>query len=230
MKKIIITMALLLTVILIWTSEITDPLWLKAVDLKSESLNIYPEKTTYISQTKDKKGNVEQEETIVISHTNQDGKVINSLVKAYNNDGDLTEDNDSVQRYLSMKVVSDDLGVFKTETTDDFIVENIGNEVIDGKEYVKYLIDMKTESDGKTIESDGYIWIEKETAIPYKLSLDVDPNQMMVKELKVDTFFSLSPDGYLQTDKVETNVVISMVFKKMYISQIVTRENYQKLN
>jgi hypothetical protein len=230
MKKIILIGIMLVSGLLIWSTEIKDPLWLKAVELKRAAFNTYPSQTTYISQTKDKKGNIDQEETIILSHSNKEGEIINSLVKAFNSEGDLSEDDDSVKRYLSMEVLSDDLGFFRTETSEEFQLKRLADESISGTTYAKYEVRETSQKDNKTIESEGYVWLDKETGLPLKMSLEVDPDQMVVKELKIDTYYSLSPSGFLQTDKVETNIIISLVFKKMYITQIMTRDNYQKLN
>ncbi len=230
MKKIMLTCLILLTSLLVLSEEIQDELWLKAVKLNEKSKNLYPSQTTYQSLTKNKKGEVDMAETIIISHHESEGKVINTLKDASNNQGKLDEENESVKRYLSMDVLSDDEGIFISELSDDFQVTRINNEFIDDKEYAKYKIDMISRENDEKIESEGFVWLDKETGVPLKMSLDVDPNKMVVKELRVDTYFSLNPQGYLVTDKLETNIVISLVFKKIYVTQIVTREDYKILN
>ncbi len=230
MNKLILSILLSVLAITLYSEKITDELWLKAVQLKSESMNVYPSQTQYISETKDKKGNVDQEEKIIISHKEDDGKIINSLVEASNSQGLMTNEDESVKRYLSMDVLSEDKGIFSAETSEEFNIERIPNELLDGKDYAKYKIYMLSKTDDENVESEGFIWLDSNSGVPFKMTLDVDPHKMAVKSLRVNTYYSLSDSGFLQTDKIITDVVISILIKKMYITQTILRENYQKLN
>ena len=230
MRKIILIGLLVIFTLIIGSEEIKDELWLKAVQLKSQSMDVYPTQTKFSSVTKDKKGNVQQEEVVTISHAERDGSIINSLAEAYNSEGPLTEENESVKKYLGMDVLSKDEGVFKSETSEDFTLQRLDNEILEGTEYAKYKISMLTDGEKKKVESDGFIWLELETGIPHKLSLEIDLNQMMIKSLNSNTYYSLSETGFLQTDQVVTDVAISVLFKKMFVTQTITREKYLKLN
>lgn len=212
------------------SAPIIDEVWLKAVKLESESLNAYPSKTHYIAETKDKKGKVEEEERIVISHEAKDGKVINNFVEGFNSEGPLSADDESVKRYLSMDATPDDEGFFKSETSADYSVERIANETIDGQEYAKYKVAMKSDSDGIKIDSEGYVWLDSKSGLPFKKYLEVDPHKMVIKEFNVTSYHSLSETGIIQADKTITNIVISLVFKKIYVTQTIINENYLKLN
>ncbi len=230
MKNLILIILLSLLAINLLGEKITDDLWLKAVQLKSESMNAYPTKTQYISQTKDKKGNVEEEETIIISHQENNGQIINSFLEGTNSKGNLTEEDESVKRYLSMSAISEDEGMFKTETSEDFTLKRLDNEMIEGKDYAKYKVNSKAKSDDGVVDSEGFIWLDSNSGAPFKMTLDVDPHKMVIKKLTVNTLYSLSQAGFLQTDKIVTDIVISIVLKKMYITQTILRENYLQLN
>lgn len=228
-SKILIIFALLLTLNII-AETITDQLWLKAVDLKSKSLNIYPTQSKHKTEMKNKKGEVEMTEIITLAHKEVDGQIINSFVEGSNSEEMLDTDSDSVKRYLKQTVLVEDVSVFKTETSSDFSLERIDNDFIAGKEYAKYKVEMVSDTDDEDIKSKGFVWLDPISGIPFRLALDVDPNKMVVKSLDVVTDYSVSESGFLITDKVVTDVVISIVFKKMYISSTTTRKNYLKLD
>lgn len=230
MNRLIIISVLLVSIFSLVSEEIQDQLWLKAVAIKKSSLNTYPSKTSYSSVIKNKKGEIEKEEMIIIAHEDIDGQVVNTLIDAYDNEGKLDKENDSVKTYLNTNVLSDDDGIFQTETSDEFSINRVGEETIDGKKYMKYLINTLTFEDGKEIKSEGNVWLDLETGAPLKLELDIDPDQMMVKSLTMKNNYSLSQEGYLQVDKTITDISISIVFKKIFITQTVNREAYKRIN
>lgn len=229
MKNIIVTILFLLLTINLIGEVITDELWLKAVKLKSESMNVYPTQTKYVAEIKDKKGNIEQVETIVISHKEEEGKIINSFKEGSNSDGALTEEDDAVQRYMSMDVSSDDEGFFRKETSSDFTLERMDNEILEGVDYAKYKIYLKSKTDDENIESQGFVWLDTTSGVPFKMSLNIDPHKMVIKDFTVDTYFSLSETGFLKAHEVITNITISIIFKKMFITQTMIRENYLEM-
>jgi len=227
-NKILIILILLLTVNLI-AEVITDELWLKAVDLKSKSLNIYPTQSQYKTVVKNKKGNVEMTEDIVLAHEEINGQIINTFIQGSSSEGSLTEESKSVQEYLKQPVVVDDMSVFKSETSSDFSLKRLGKEVVQEIECVKYQVNMVSKRDDEEVESNGFVWLDSISGVPLQLSLDVDPNKMVVKSLDVVTYYSISDDGYLITDKVVTDIVISLVFKKMFITNTIINGKYLKL-
>lgn len=227
--KVLIIFTLLLTFSLM-ADVITDELWLKAVDLKSKSLNIYPTESHYKTVVKNKKGEIEMTEDISFTHEEVNGQIVNTFVEGRDSEGILTKDSDSVIQYLKKPVLVEDMSVFKTETSPDFSLKRIGNETIEGIDYVKYELEMETDNEGNKVDSKGAIWLDATSGVPLKLDLDVDVHKMMVKDMKIMTTYTLSDSGYLTTNTLATELVISLVFKKMYINNMITQDNYQKLS
>ncbi|MBI9032159.1 hypothetical protein JEZ13_09200 [bacterium] len=229
MKKVITIILVLLSSVVLYGQEITDELWLRAVELKMSSTQVYPTQSEYRSITKDKKGKVEEEESIFISHTEEDGDIINKFISGSNSRGEIDEDYETVQRYLSINVISEEKGIFQTTLSDKFSLKRESDEKIEGIEYAKYKMKMKTDKDGKKIDSEGYVWIDKARGVPFKLVLDIDPDQKMVKKLQSSTYYSLTDEGYLVSTKSETEIEVSVVIKRIFMTQIVNRSNFKKL-
>ncbi|MFA7056087.1 MAG: hypothetical protein WC155_00825 [Candidatus Cloacimonadales bacterium] len=229
MKKLVLLIILASLSLLLFGEVITDELWLKAVKLKNASFDIYPSTTTYKSIIKDKKGTVQQEITILIAHTEKDGNIINSFVEGQTSDEPLTADDEAVAVYLGTDVLVKEAGIFKTETNEDFKLTRVADEMLEGKEYAKYQITQFIMNEKKKIKSEGFIWLDAITGIPLKMVADIEPNHMMVKSINMTTTFSLTKDGYLVADEKATDVNISVVFKKMNMTQVVTSKGFKKV-
>lgn len=229
MKKLVLLIMLASASLLLFGEVITDELWLKGVTLKNASFDIYPSTTTYKSIIKDKKGAVQQEITILIAHTEKDGNIVNTFVEGHTSDEPLTADDEAVAVYLGTDVLVKEAGIFKAETSEDFNLTRVANEVIENKEYAKYKVIQFVMKDDKKIKSEGFIWLDATTGIPLKMITDIESNHMMVKSISMTTTFLLTKDGYLVADEKATDVQISVVFKKMNMTQVVTSRDYKKL-
>lgn len=105
----------------------------------------------------------------------------------------------------------------------------MANETIEGKEYAKYEIYMRSLHEKKEIKSEGFAWLDTETGVPFQLKLNIDPSSMMVKSLNAITYYSLSEEGYLTSDKLVTEIVVSILLKKLYVTQTVVKKDFKKL-
>lgn len=229
MKRFILISLVVLWAMVIQSAEITDALWLKAVQLKKNSLNVYPITSEYRTIMKNKKGEVEEDQIVIISHREENGKIINSFVSGKNSDGKVSADDGDVKAYLEMDVIAKDESVFKSTESKDFKLKRLANEVVNKEELAKYSISMITESDGKAVKSDGFAWLNKTTGVPVKLLLDIDLNKTMIKKLTSVTSYDVTEAGYLVSTKSETEIEVSIVFKKMFITQIMSHKDFRKL-
>lgn len=230
MKKLLIMGIWMVSILLAYSQEITDELWLKAVELKEKSVNVYPGQSEYRSITKNKKGKIEDDSKVIISHVEEDGNVVNKFLSGSSSKGEISEEDELVERYLGIKVISDDNGIFRSSLSKEFSLVRTADEVIDGKEYAKYKVKMLSDNDGNEIVSNGFAWLDIESGVPYKLILDIDPDKRMIKKLVSTTYYSMTDDGYLISIKSETEIEVSVVLKKIFMTQIVSRSDFRKLN
>lgn len=229
MKRLILVVTLCLTSLLLISIEIADELWLNAVKIKEQSAYIYPTTTNYHSLFKDKEGNVKYEIDIFLEHYEEDGEVVNRFVEGFSKEKPLTEKDQPVPRYLSTAVLMKKEGVFQSTISDDFKLSRLANETIDGKEYAKYEVSMRSWHEKREVKSVGFAWLDAETGVPFKLHLNIDPSSMMIKSLDATTYYSLSEEGYLTSDKLVTEIVVDIFFKKLYVTQTVTKRDFKKL-
>jgi hypothetical protein len=230
MKRIIILLFMLPALISLSSEPITDDLWLKAVQFKRNAKDSFPQKSTFIMIMKDKKGEVQTATEIEIKATDDNGNLITEIVSATRDDEPLAEDDKALEKLSETDILDDGEGLFFLETSEEQKLERAGEEIIDGIKYIKYFVDIeKEDEDGNDIDIEGHVWINELTGVPLKSEFELDPHKMMVKSINMINSYELIDESRLCTTETTMDIVVSILFKKMYMTQRTLSSNFKIL-
>lgn len=232
MKRILLIILTLSMCVGMMAEAITDEVWLKAVALNKLSQDLIPGFSVNETTIKDKKDKVISTDYVKISHKQFENGVYNEFVEGHNAQGDLNADSPSVAEYLKADYGStddDSKGIFRTETDDSFTWIPLEDETIDNVTYRVYEITVENDEDGKKIDTEGSIWLNSETGMPLKSELSLDVHKMMIKSMNVVVDYAQTEDGKFYESNTTTSMVISVLFKKMFVTHKMTIDDMWSL-